>query len=68
MRVGRVAKKTAEGVTHALFQRFSTKEDLDQYMQNPQRWRIARELVIPFYHVNISQRNSLVALQPSPPS
>lgn len=48
---GRVVGRTPEGVTHALYERFPSKETLEQYMQHPARLKVAEELIIPYYNV-----------------
>lgn len=48
--VGRLVKKTPEGYTHALFSRFPNKQAVDEYMESPARWRVAQDLVIPYFH------------------
>ncbi|CAM6094979.1 unnamed protein product [Calypogeia fissa] len=47
--VGRLVQKTPEGFTHALFSRFPNKQAVDDYMESPTRWRVAQDLVIPYY-------------------
>jgi hypothetical protein len=49
--LGRVVGRTPEGVTHALYERFPSKETLEQYMQHPARLKVAEELIIPYYNV-----------------
>jgi hypothetical protein len=46
-----VVGRTAEGVTHALYERFSSKETLEQHMQHPARLKVAEELIIPYCNV-----------------
>jgi hypothetical protein len=48
--LGRVVGRTPEGVTHALYERFPSKETLEQYMQHPARLKVAEELIIPYYN------------------
>ncbi len=48
---GWVVGRTAEGVTHALYERFSSKETLEQHMQHPARLKVAEELIIPYCNV-----------------
>ena len=52
-------EKTPDGVTHGLFARFAKKEDVNAYMQDPGRLKIARELVIPYYNVWTPSLNHL---------
>lgn len=48
---GRVIGRMPEGVTHALFERFPSKETLEQYMEHPSLIKVEDELIYPYSKV-----------------
>jgi hypothetical protein len=44
-----VTGRTPDGVTHALYERFPSKETLEQHMQHPAGLKVAEELLTAVY-------------------